>query len=105
MGEEALKIDEGLVEAMRRAQGVVVLTGAGVSAESGIPTFRDALEGMWSRYDPMELATPEAFLRQPDVVSRWYDERRVGVLGCEPNGGHVALADLERWVVARGGRF
>jgi len=80
---------------LREAERVVVLTGAGVSAESGIPTFRDALEGLWARYDPQQLATPEAFEREPTLVARWYDERRLKVLECEPSPGHRALADME----------
>ncbi len=91
--------------ALRAARGVVVLTGAGVSAESGIPTFRDAMEGLWAKFDPMELATPEAFARRPRLVSRWYDERRVQCASCVPNPGHLALAEMERRITAGGGRF
>lgn len=91
--------------ALRAARGVVVLTGAGVSAESGIPTFRDAMEGLWARFDPMQLATPEAFARRPRLVSRWYDERRLQCAACAPNPGHLALAEMERRVSAGGGRF
>lgn len=90
---------------LKDARHVVVLTGAGISAESGIPTFRDAMEGYWSKYDPEELATPEAFERNPELVSRWYDERRQKVLGCEPNAGHRALAELESYLTARGAEF
>lgn len=77
------------------ADHIVVLTGAGVSAESGIPTFRDALSGLWSKYDPTELATPEAYLRDPAMVTRWYDERRLRCATCEPNPAHRALAALQ----------
>ncbi len=96
---------EDLVESVRRAAWVVVLTGAGVSAESGIATFRDAMTGMWARFRPEELATPEAFERDPERVSRWYDERRCGVAGCRPNAGHIAIARLQREVEATGRRF
>lgn len=89
--------------AVRRADRIVVLTGAGISAESDIPTFRDTMEGLWARFDPQELATPEAFARDPETVTRWYDHRRVRCLAAEPNPGHRALADLERRVTARGG--
>jgi NAD-dependent deacetylase len=82
-----------------------VLTGAGVSAASGIPTFRDALTGLWAKYDPAELATPEAFGRDPGLVTRWYDERRLAVLRCTPNAGHRALVELERQIADRGGHF
>lgn len=75
-----------------------MLTGAGVSAESGIPTFRDALTGIWASFDPEELATPAAFARQPEVVWDWYAERRRAILAAGPNPGHLALASLQRRV-------
>jgi NAD-dependent deacetylase len=87
------------------AKHVVVLTGAGVSAPSGIPTFRDALAGLWAKYDPAELATAGAFGRNPGLVTQWYDERRLQVLRCTPNAGHLALVVLERQIAERGGRF
>ncbi|TVR65398.1 MAG: NAD-dependent deacylase [Gemmatimonadales bacterium] len=83
-------------QAIREAKEVVILTGAGVSAESGIPTFRDAMEGLWSRYRPEELATPEAFRRDPALVWRWYDMRRRGVVACRPNPAHEAVAHFLR---------
>lgn len=88
----------GLVEALRVARRVVVLTGSGISAESGVPTFRDAQTGLWAKYDPTELATPEAFQRDPELVWNWYAWRRRLVEIAEPNAGHLALADLERRV-------
>lgn len=81
------------------------MTGAGVSAESGIPTFRDALTGFWAKFDPQELATPEAFRRNPPMVSRWYDERRCRCADVKPNPGHQALARLQDWQEQRGRRF
>lgn len=87
--------DRSLLDLIRTSDSVVVLTGAGVSAESGIPTFRDAMTGLWARFNPEELATPQAFAKDPQLVSRWYDERRCGVLKRRPNAGHVALARLE----------
>jgi NAD-dependent deacetylase len=78
----------------------MALTGSGISAESGVPTFRDAQTGLWARYDPQELATPEAFARDPGLVWRWYAWRRDLVEGAEPNVGHRALTDLERRVPA-----
>lgn len=75
-----------------RARHVAVLTGAGMSAESGVPTFRDALTGLWARFDPAQLATPQAFRANPQLVWRWYAERRVGVLAAQPHAGHRALA-------------
>ena len=86
----------GLVEALRGARRVVALTGSGISAESGVPTFRDAQTGLWSSYDPLELAPPEAFDRDPELVWRWYAWRRGLVESARPNAGHRALADLER---------
>jgi NAD-dependent deacetylase len=91
-------LPDALIEALRGAQHVCVLTGAGVSAESGIPTFREAQTGLWENYDPMDLATPEAFLRDPALVWRWYRWRRDLVADAEPNAGHVALAELEQRV-------
>jgi len=97
--------DADLLDALRSAHHIAVLTGAGVSAESGVPTFRDALTGLWARYDPAQLATPEAFERDPELVARWYDERRCSVARCVPNAGHVALAQLQRQTIDRGGAF
>lgn len=91
--------------AIRQAQRVVVLTGAGVSAESGIPTFRDAMDGLWARYDPSQLATPEAFEQDPATVTRWYDERRLKCLKCRPNAGHDALVRIQEIVEGGGGGF
>ncbi len=74
---------------------VCVLTGSGISAESGVPTFRDAQTGLWARYDPQELATPEAFASNPTRVWEWYEWRRRLVRDAMPNAGHKALADLQ----------
>lgn len=81
---------------------VFALTGAGVSAESGLGTFRDA-GGIWARFDPMKLATPEAFARDPDLVHAFYDARRENLLSAAPNAAHAALARLEAGLEARGG--
>ncbi|KMY66085.1 NAD-dependent protein deacylase [Desulfocarbo indianensis] len=77
------------------AQRVTVLTGAGVSAESGVPTFRGA-GGLWENHRPEDLATPQAFARDPALVWRWYQWRRGLIAQCRPNPAHVALAGLER---------
>jgi NAD-dependent deacetylase len=74
---------------------VVVLTGAGVSAESGLATFRDS-DGLWEGHDPMQVATPEAFQADPDLVHRFYDERRAALARVRPNAAHEALGRLER---------
>ena len=80
---------------------IFVLTGAGISAESGLATFRDP-GGLWERYSPYELATPEAFARDPGLVRRFYDWRRRALLGVRPNAAHHALARLEQGLAARG---
>lgn len=87
-------IPELLIDALRDARHVCVLTGAGVSAESGVPTFREAQGGLWSDYSPEDLATPEAFLANPELVWRWYRWRRELVAAAQPNAGHRALAQL-----------
>ena len=81
-------------ERLRAARHVVVFTGAGVSAESGIPTFRDALTGLWSRFDPEQLATAEAFARDPALVWGWYEWRRALVARAAPNAAHHAIAAM-----------
>ena len=95
---------ETLVRRLRAARRVAVLTGAGISAESGVPTFRDP-DGLWQQFRPEELANVEAFLSNPALVQGWYAHRREVVEEVEPNDGHRALAALERWVTGRGGEF
>ncbi len=90
------ELPSDLLDVLRRAERVVALTGSGVSAESGVPTFREAQTGLWERFDPQELATPEAFAREPRLVWEWYEWRRTLVERAEPNAGHLALAELER---------
>ncbi|WP_227460128.1 SIR2 family NAD-dependent protein deacylase [Cupriavidus pauculus] len=93
-------VDAADLEAARAwvhaAQNIFVLTGAGISAESGVPTFRDALTGLWARFDPEELATEEAYRRQPALVWQWYQHRRELVSAAKPNPAHYALAELAR---------
>lgn len=86
---------EEIRSAIAAARGIVILTGAGVSAESGIPTFREA-GGLWARYRPEELATPQGFARDPRKVWEWYEMRRRAVLACAPNPGHEAVARFLR---------
>ena len=88
---EALSV---AARALRAAEHVCVLTGAGISAESGIPTFRDALTGLWSQYRAEDLATPDAFARNPTLVWQWYSARRALVRSAQPNPGHDAIASL-----------
>src|ERR1700761_3834769 len=73
---------------------IVVLTGAGISAESGLRTFRDS-DGLWEGYDIQEVATPQAWARNPELVQRFYNMRRKDVLAAQPNAAHYALAKLE----------
>jgi len=90
--------DELLREAARRlaaARLLVVFTGAGISKESGIATFRDKEEGLWARYDPMVLATLEGYLSDPPLVWEWFEHRFGMVADAEPNPGHTAIAELE----------
>lgn len=87
---------EAIAARLREARYVAVLTGAGISAESGIPTFRDAQSGLWAKYRAEDLATPQAFERDRELVWRWYLWRRELVLGAAPNAGHLALVELER---------
>jgi NAD-dependent deacetylase len=100
-----MEFNQQLIDELSQARRVFVLTGAGVSAESGVPTFRDAMSGLWAKFDPAQLATPEAFEADPALVTRWYDDRRCQLARCRPNPGHVALAELERRITARGGEF
>ena len=71
-----MQFPSDLIASLRSAHRLAVLTGAGISAESGVPTFRDAQTGLWAKYDPTELATPEAFRRNPKLVWEWYQWRR-----------------------------
>jgi len=94
------EIQEKITQArdhIENAKSIVVLTGAGISSESGVPTFRGQ-EGLWKNFRPEELATPEAFWNDPKLVWEWYDWRRNSIKGAKPNPGHYALADLEKRV-------
>lgn len=96
---------------LSRAKRVAVITGAGISAESGLRTFRGAvnadlpadMRALWKEFDPATLATPEAFGRDPAMVSKWYDWRRLGCLAAEPNAGHASLTGLQERMEAGGG--
>ena len=103
-----MKIPPERLEEGRRFLGearfVGVLTGAGVSAESGVPTFRGK-DGLWKQYRAEELATPEAFARDPALVWEWYRWRRGLIRDKEPNPAHYALVELEKRVAGRGGEF
>jgi NAD-dependent deacetylase len=87
---------EELLVRIRSADHVAVLTGAGISAESGIPTFREAQTGLWAKFRPEDLASPQAFQRDPVRVWEWYTWRRQLIRQAKPNPGHLALAAMER---------
>lgn len=93
-----MNIPEILIQKLRAARHVLVFTGAGISAESGLATYRDPQTGLWSKFLPQELATPEAFQRRPDMIWAWYASRRQAVERAEPNAGHRALVAIENRV-------
>ena len=90
-------------EMVSEAHSVVVLSGAGMSAESGVPTFRDAQTGLWQRFDPEQLATEEAFRANPSMVWTWYVWRAMLVNSVEPNLGHRAIGAWQQHLAARNG--
>lgn len=104
LASPAFRLSPELVARLAAARRVAVLTGAGVSAESGVPTFRDP-DGVWARMRPEELASVDGFLANPELVQAWYAHRRQTVGRVQPNAGHDALARLEAAVEARGGAF
>jgi len=93
-----MNFPEGLIERLRMSKNLTVLTGAGVSQESGLRTFRDAQTGLWAQYKPHELASPEAFQRDPKLVWDWYAWRREAIKGVRPNPGHYALVEMEEHI-------
>lgn len=88
------EIPQPLLEQIRRCRSIMAFTGAGISAESGVPTFRDAQTGLWAQFSPLDLATPEAFKKHPQRVWEWYEWRRSLVNKVSPNAGHKALTKL-----------
>ncbi len=92
-----LEFPQSLLDALRQARHVVVFTGAGVSAESGIPTFRDE-SGYWGDVDPEDFATRAGFRRDPALVWGWYESRRKQVMRSQPNPAHIAIARLARYI-------
>ncbi|MGI0045660.1 MAG: SIR2 family NAD-dependent protein deacylase [Nitrosotalea sp.] len=87
---------EPVADKLHQAEKIVFVTGAGVSQESGIPTFRGK-DGLWRKYDAMRLATIDAFYENPKLVWEWYEERRSNILAIKPNAGHLAIAELEKF--------
>lgn len=93
---DVLPFPEELIQALRQSSKVTVLTGAGISAESGIPTFRDAQTGLWANYNPQELASPQGFKKNPQLVWEWYASRRDLIKQVHPNPGHFALVAMQK---------
>lgn len=87
---------ESVADKLQQAKKIVFVTGAGISQESGIPTFRGN-DGLWRKHDPMQLATIDAFYQNPKLVWEWYEDRRKNILAAKPNAGHVAIADLAKY--------
>ena len=92
---KSLDLSPALISALRSATRIVASTGAGISAESGLSTFRDKQTGLWAKYRPEDLATPQACRRDPRMVWDWYEWRRGFVAEARPNPGHHALARIE----------
>lgn len=98
-------IPAGLISSLRGARHITVLTGSGISAESGVPTFRDVQSGLWSQYNPHQLATRAAFQSNPKLVWEWYAWRRSLVTKALPSSGHLALVNMESNLMQSGGVF
>lgn len=93
-GDTSFTVPDGVLAQLCGARRAMALTGAGISAESGIPTFRDPGIGLWSQYSPEEFATPRGWRRNPRLVWGWYTHRRRLARAAQPNAGHLALARL-----------
>jgi len=91
---------ESIADKLSQAEKIVFVTGAGISQESGIPTFRGK-DGLWRKYDAMQLATIDAFYENPKLVWEWYEERRKNILAAKPNAGHTTIANLEKYKQVR----
>ncbi len=89
-----MNIDRSLIEKLKSARSLVFFTGAGISAESGIPTFRGK-EGIWNKLKPEELANFDAFMKNPDMVWEWYNHRKMIIHNSQPNKGHLTIADMQ----------
>ena len=94
------KIPQNLQSILKDTEVWTMMTGAGISAESGVPTFRDAQTGLWANYHPEELASPEGFLKDPESVWKWYEHRRSLIAQAKPNEGHECIASLTNQVGA-----
>jgi NAD-dependent deacetylase len=89
-----IQIDNNLIEALKESKSIVFFTGAGISAESGIPTFRGK-EGLWNKFRPEELASFDAFIKNPELVWEWYNYRRKIVHEAKPNAAHLTIAEMQ----------
>lgn len=96
----SLVLPDAVIQRLKQARHVVVLTGGGMAAEAQMPSFREAHIGEWSAYDVTELATQQAYVRNPRLVWSWYDSRRRTAEGIEPSAAHFALVDLEQFYPA-----
>ncbi len=91
-----MQLKQEFIDKLKTAKRIVFFTGAGISAESGIPTFRGK-DGIWNKMKPEELANFDAFIRNPDLVWEWYQHRRNIIHNCQPNAGHIAIAEFEKY--------
>src|SRR5210317_2191670 len=87
---------ESIADKLRESKKIVFVTGAGISQESGVPTFRGE-DGLWRNHDAMKLATIDAFYDNPKLVWEWYNERRMNIFQAQPNPGHRAITELEKY--------
>ena len=91
-----MKMFDTVAQKLKGSKKIVFVTGAGISQESGIPTFRGK-DGYWRRYDPMKLASIDAFYDDPKLVWEWYEDRRKNILSVKPNEGHFAISQMEEF--------
>ena len=89
-----MQINKNFIQKLTSAKSIIFFTGAGISAESGIPTFRGK-EGIWNKLKPEELASFDAFLRNPELVWEWYNHRKIIIHQSQPNAGHIAIAEMQ----------
>ena len=94
-----MQIDKNFIEKLTSAKSIVFFTGAGISAESGIPTF-SGKEGIWNKIKPEELASFDAFLRNPELVWEWYNHRKKIIHQSKPNPGHIAIAEMQNVMIS-----
>ena len=93
---QSVNFPQELIQFLQKTKKLSVLTGAGASQESGLRTFRDAQSGLWAQYKPEDLASPQAFARDPKLIWDWYAWRREAIKGVRPNPGHYALVEFEK---------